>query len=1508
MDLNTLTGASSASLIPGNGGSAMDLNTLAGVLRGQANHQQSIVFNSDFLSAAQIAALQSGFDLAAQSYFTINAITAGDIPDPSDQQLVLTAGATNVLAQQGLALKVVFTVDATQTLQFTIAVEFAAGWQFADSFPHLTVFPFNQVSASGSHAIYATQPASAYFPWPDQATESVALVAGLNMASWLQLNIFSGALVLLQQVLNNTDKYKFFGPIAVSAATPYPVMDIGSPLLAQSFTIIPGQLTVGKLALGINVSAPQARLQNLTMRFSASTENLTFGVEIFSNNVLLSFFAEPIPGHVFGIPQILALPGGAGFQQYIPSALNDAFNLATLQSFVITQGGNSGIGMTGFVIGSNPGYSLNLINNVLVLENLCLDMNSYLPGTASSLTIVSLSASAKIFPSIFTGDFNFFLGLSATPHAGWQISTVSGAYLGQVKLSDLVGGIVGNTALLPSVLSDISFSNFGVVANQEGSAYSYTIYGQANIALPIMNTSLIASLSVVANYSPSGYSVVLRGSFLVGSQNFVLELDLGNSSSQAPSNPTIVMSAKWQALTKADYLQFEDLATAFGFSSSQIPSIPSDLDLGLKEADFYYDYSNSKLVIGLQSETYGSAVFAAVTNPSDKKWQFFFGLNIDKPIPISNLPLIGDLLPKEDTVQISKIQVVIASALFNDALATQVNAIIAKLGASYPAIPDTAQQGMPAGLGFSMVVAVGAYQIPIMFGAGQSSQQNAALRLDALPSDERALILVSSPPNAPVSSAASSDGVLWFNLQKNFGPVSIQKIGVQYKNEKIYVLVNMSLTGAGLTVGLLGFGIGSSISDFDPSFEIQGIDVSYSGGGVEISGGLRGSIDPVNFVGELMVHAESFGIAGLCGYTSVEGSPSMFLYAVLNAPLGGPACFFVTGLAGGFGFNRDLQLPAVSGISTFPLVEWAQGDNNPPGMNMGGDIGSQVNDVLERLSSGGVVAPQVGQYWLAAGVKFTSFELANSFALAVVKFGAEFEIDLLGTTTIAIPPAEPVIFAEMQLLASFRPAEGFIGISGQLTAQSYVLSPDCHLTGGFAYYFWFSGPLEGNFVITMGGYNPNFTVPSFYPTVPRLGINWNVSDNLVVKGDEYFAVTSAAVMAGGGLSASWSSGGIKAWFNVQADFLMVYQPFHYYLDASVDIGASFRISLIFTHITISIHVGASLEIWGPDFTGRATIDLDIISFTISFGASNQGTKTTISWPEFVTQMLPGLTPSSFQARGDARTRRPLGAVAQDISGIHINVANGLVKTLSDDPSILDFVVSPETVELTVNATIPIKESHASFSGLVKLAPSALQPVNQDGQTIIPNEAFGVGPTGTASDSFIPTFDVAITLTNDPAQADVQVTLQCVRIFSNAPNSLWQKLNFDGNGNPILGDPLNDATTANVVTGYRVIPIAQVPDHTLPINLEYLQYTIDINAQYFSWSSAYVPAGSAFGDKTVEDTIMSAAAVANRAALLPAIHDYIAAIATSVNLDSMTNPTHAALLSEPVLSLLGENNV
>ena len=57
-----------------------------------------------------------------------------------------------------------------------------------------------------------------------------------------------------------------------------------------------------------------------------------------------------------------------------------------------------------------------------------------------------------------------------------------------------------------------------------------------------------------------------------------------------------------------------------------------------------------------------------------------------------------------------------------------------------------------------------------------------------------------------------------------------------------------------------------------------------------------------------------------------------------------------------------------------------------------------------------------------------------------------------------------------------------------------MIDPACHLTGGFAFYVWFGdNPHSGQFVLTLGGYHPDFSPPSYYPSVPRLGFNWPVS-------------------------------------------------------------------------------------------------------------------------------------------------------------------------------------------------------------------------------------------------------------------------------------------------------------------------------------------------------------------------------------------------------------------------------
>ena len=37
---------------------------------------------------------------------------------------------------------------------------------------------------------------------------------------------------------------------------------------------------------------------------------------------------------------------------------------------------------------------------------------------------------------------------------------------------------------------------------------------------------------------------------------------------------------------------------------------------------------------------------------------------------------------------------------------------------------------------------------------------------------------------------------------------------------------------------------------------------------------------------------------------------AFFAFGAVNGPIGGPPAFFLTGIGGGFGINRDLDLPA----------------------------------------------------------------------------------------------------------------------------------------------------------------------------------------------------------------------------------------------------------------------------------------------------------------------------------------------------------------------------------------------------------------------------------------------------------------------------------------------------------------------------------------------------------------------------------------------------------------------
>src|SRR5262249_53577807 len=148
-------------------------------------------------------------------------------------------------------------------------------------------------------------------------------------------------------------------------------------------------------------------------------------------------------------------------------------------------------------------------------------------------------------------------------------------------------------------------------------------------------------------------------------------------------------------------------------------------------------------------------------------------------------------------------------------------------------------------------------------------------------------------------------------------------------------------------------------------------------------------------------------------------------FAVLYKDLGGPAWFHVEGIALGFGFNRALIVPDVDGVKTFPFVQAAKDQRYLSS--------TDPNAVVTAVQQ--CIPPARGAYWLAAGVKFSSFEMIQSVALVTISFGAHFEIDLLGYSEISIPTgaSSPIAYAELEIKASFIPDQGVLMVRGQLT-------------------------------------------------------------------------------------------------------------------------------------------------------------------------------------------------------------------------------------------------------------------------------------------------------------------------------------------------------------------------------------------------------------------------------------------------------------------------------------------
>src|SRR5262249_37892369 len=244
-------------------------------------------------------------------------------------------------------------------------------------------------------------------------------------------------------------------------------------------------------------------------------------------------------------------------------------------------------------------------------------------------------------------------------------------------------------------------------------------------------------------------------------------------------------------------------------------------------------------------------------------------------------------------------------------------------------------------------------------------------------------------------------------------------------------------------------------------------------------------------------------------------------------------------------------------------------------------------------------------------------------AVLYVSLDGGLDIGLLGVSRMQLPESDVALVSiELALKARFSTVEMLLSIQAQLTDNSWLLSEDCKLTGGFAFVIWFR---DHQFVVTLGGYHPAFQRPDKFPVVPRLGFHWSISDFLTIKGESYFALTSSAVMAGGRLEATFDADIVRAWFIAHADFLISWDPFYYGIGIGISVGASFQItiSIFGADITISltISLGADLELEGPPLHGTVTVELEICSVTIAFGPQASKKVYIADWGTFATKYL-----------------------------------------------------------------------------------------------------------------------------------------------------------------------------------------------------------------------------------------------------------------------------------------------
>ena len=839
----------------------------------------------------------------------------------------------------------------------------------------------------------------------------------------------------------------------------------------------------------------------------------------------------------------------------------------------------------------------------------------------------------------------------------WELSGNTGPDQ-EIPVGHLVDAIIAKfdaTLHVPQVVSDVTIQNLSLTFNTESKAFHFG----ALIRLPF-NDEIVLELtaSIDVTKTAAGFEATFRATFLVLGYRFHVVFD-----KKAAASNTLIATYS-PAKGGSQSVRLKDLLGAI--SPTLEKDVPADIAIDLKDVKFVF--------------------YAAKPN------KLAFGLDVGIPIDLSKIPVVGNKLPKDFSLEISNLQGVYATKPFD---ATEIGAVNALLPGDIVSFP---KDGLRQGMNLSGEVSIG--------------------------TTTKDFVLAGAGPKKLAAAAGADDTYKWIDINKQIGIFQFNRAGAGYQDNVFSLAMDAGVSLGPLSFTMDGLSVGSPLGKFDPTFSLNGLGLAFSRPPLTLSGNFLKVKEPTgtSYYGQVAARFKQFGFSALGGWSPDASPPSFFLYASVNVPLGGPPFLFVTGLAAGLGINRTLLLPTIDDLPGYILLPGKAPEPK-------GTPSETVAKILPQLQKYFQVNP--GQFWVAAGLRFSSFEMVDSFVLVTVAFGVDLQFAVLGTSAMSLPSGtdKPVAYVAVDLIASYTPSAGLLAVDGRLSPQSFLFGGFVKLSGGFAFYVWFAGEHAGDFVISIGGYYPSFKV-DHYPVVPRLRIEFSLGP-LSVTGSAYFALTPSMLMAGLSMSAVWKSGPIKAWLDARLDFLIAWAPFHYETQVYIGLGVSVEIGLF----VLSVQIGADMFVWGPPFGGRARIDLDVVSFTIEFGDPPLPAPP-IGWTAFKTNFLPKNSTAAAPVMAAALTPQPV--TGSNIIKAQVNA--GLQSTAVPG---YDWIVEANWFDIITTSAIPAnaatwaQPNHQAFT--IPIAVSAYNATARRGSartcnsrtsrtTRIPRPRSGIQPS------------------------------------------------------------------------------------------------------------------------------------------------------------------------------------